>query len=329
MHAGASQEHPPAERKQLRRRAFPLSLANAWSIAKETLQGWSDHRGLRLGASLAYYTVFAMAPLFLIVLAIAGFVFGDEAANRQLFGQIAGLVGKEGGEAIQAMVAGANRPHAGMWATAIAVVTLFIGAAGVFVELQDALNTIWQVRQKAGNSIRHFIKARLLSFAMVVAMGFLLLVSLIISAGLAALGKFLSGILPAEEIFWQIANFIISLGIIAAVFAAMFKYLPDVRIPWRDVWLGALVAAILFDLGKFALGLYLGRSSFNSIYGAAGSLVIILLWVYYSSQTLFLGAEFTRVKAKRSGRKLQPRRGGEFIAIKELKSDQPEEQRER
>ena len=318
-HATSTETKP----NRLRHRAFPLSLKNAWSIVRETLAGWSDHRALRLGASLAYYTVFAMAPLFLIVLAIAGFVFGEEAANRQLFGQISGLVGNDGGEAIQAMVAGADRPRAGIWATVVAIVTLFIGAAGVFVELQDALNIIWQVRQKAGSGIRHFIKARLLSFAMIVAMGFLLLVSLIISAALSALGGYLSGIVPAEEIFWQVINFVISLIFITGVFAAMFKFLPDVRIPWRDVWFGALVSAVLFDIGKFALGLYLGRSSFASVYGAAGSLVVILLWVYYSSQALFLGAELTRVKTKRSGRNVQPTHGAEFITIQELKGPDP------
>lgn len=299
----------------------PSRLQNYWGIVKDTIQGWSDHNALRLGAALAYYTVFAMAPLFLIAIAIAGLVFGPEAANRQLFGQINDMVGNSGGEAIQAMVAGANKPRAGTWATIVGAVTLLVGAAGVFLSLQEALNTIWQVRQKAGYGIRHFIKARLLSFAMVLVLGFLLLVSLIVSAALAALGKFLSGLLPEEEILWQVVNFVISLGIITVLFAAIFKVLPDVKVPWRHVWWGALVSALLFDLGKFALGLYLGRSSFGSIYGAAGSLMIVLLWVYYSSQTLFLGAEFTRVSAKRSGENIQPMNGAEFVTVSKTRSE--------
>jgi membrane protein len=268
---------------------------------------------------LAFYTVFSIAPLFLIVLAIAGFWFGPEAARRQLFEQLSGLVGPQGGEAIQAVVASADKPAAGAWATAAAVVTLFIGATGVFVQLQDALNTIWQVRRQPGSGLRSFIKDRLLSFAMVLAIGFLLLVSLVVSAGLAALGKFVSGMLPAQAVVWQVVNFLVSLGLVGLLFAMIFKVLPDVDIAWREVWIGALLSALLFNVGKFALGLYLGRSSVASAYGAAGSLVIILLWVYYASQTLFLGAEFTRVHAQRSGRPFRPTAGAEFVAVKEVK----------
>lgn len=290
-----------------------------FSLLKETVRSWNEHRALRLGAALAFYTVFAIAPLFLIVLAIAGFWFGEEAAQRQLFDQLYGLVGRQGGEAIQAVVASANRPKAGTWATLIAVVTLFVGATGVFVQLQDALNTIWQVRRQPGRGLRFFIKDRLLSFAMVLAIGFLLLVSLVVSAGLAALGKFMSGLIPAQEIVWQILNLLVSLGLIGLLFALIFKVLPDVRIAWREVWIGALLSAGFFNLGKFFLGLYLGRSSVTSAYGAAGSLIIILLWVYYASQTLFLGAEFTRAYAKRFGRPFIPAPGAEFVTIKQIK----------
>jgi membrane protein len=297
----------------------PFHFQSFFSLMKETVRSWNDHRALRLGAALAFYTVFAIAPLFVIVLAIAGFWFGEEAARRQLFDQLYGLVGRQGGEAIQAVVASADRPKAGAWATVIAVFTLFIGSTGVFVQLQDALNTIWQVRRQPGRGLRFFIKDRLLSLAMVLAIGFLLLVSLVVSAGLAALGKFMSGLVPAQEIVWQILNFLLSLGLIGLLFAMIFKVLPDVKIAWREVWMGALLSAILFNVGKFALGLYLGRSSVASAYGAAGSLVIILLWVYYSSQTLFLGAEFTRAYARRFGRPFRPTPGAEFIAVKEVK----------
>jgi membrane protein len=293
---------------------------NSWyRLFKETFQAWIEHRALRLGAALAFYTVFSIAPLFLIVLAIAGVWFGEEAARRQLFDQLDGLVGRQGGEAIQAVVASADRPKAGKWATVVAVITLFVGATGVFVQLQDALNTIWQVRRQPGAGLRRFIKNRLLSFAMILVIGFLLLVSLVISAGLAVLGKFMSGLVPAQEIIWQILNFLVSLGLIGLLFAMIFKVLPDVTISWREVWVGALLSAVLFNVGKFALGMYLGRSSVTSAYGAAGSLVIILLWVYYASQTLFLGAEFTRVFAKRHGRPFQPAPGAEFVTVKEVK----------
>lgn len=294
-------------------------FATWYGLLKETLRSWNEHRALRLGAALAFYTVFSIAPLFLIVLAIAGMWFGEEAARRQLFDQIHGLLGQQGGEAVQAVVTSANKPKTGTWATIVAVLTLLIGATGVFVQLQDALNTIWQVRRQPGHGLRAFIKGRLLSFAMVLAIGFLLLVSLVVSASLAALGKFMSGLMPAQEAVWQLVNFVISLGLIGLLFAMIFKVLPDVKIGWREVWIGAVLSAVLFNLGKFALGMYLGRSSVASAYGAAGSLVIILLWVYYASQTLFLGAEFTRAYAKRFGRSFKPAPGAEFVTVKEVK----------
>jgi membrane protein len=290
-----------------------------FSLLKETVSAWSEHKAPRLGAALAFYTVFALAPMFVIVLAIAGLWFGEEAAREQLFDQLYGLIGKEGGEAIQAIVAAANKPKTGVWATLVAVVTLFVGATGVFVQLQDALNTVWNVRRDPGRGLRHFIRDRLLSFAMIVAIGFLLLVSLVVNAMLAALGKFMSGLIPAQEILWQTINFVISLGVITLLFAMIFKVLPDVRIAWHDVWIGAVLTALLFNLGKLVLGLYLGKSTVASAYGAAGSLVIILLWVYYSSQIVFWGAEFTRVYALKFGSHLTPVAGAQFVAVKEIK----------
>ena len=289
-------------------------------LTKETAQSWMEHKAPRLGAALAFYTIFAITPVFLIVLAIAGFWFGEEAARRQLFDQLQGLLGQEGGEAIQAVVAAANKPKTGAWATLAALVTLLVGATGVFVQLQDALNTIWNVRREPGRGLRHFIKDRVLSFAMILAIGFLLLVSLVINALLAALGKFMSDLMPAQEIFWQIVNLLMSLGVVTLLFALIFKVLPDVKIAWHDVWVGAMITALFFNLGKLLLSLYLGRSSTASAYGAAGSLVIILLWVYYSSQILFLGAEFTRVYAVKFGSHLRPVPGAQFIAVKEIKA---------
>jgi len=205
------------------------------------------------------------------------------------------LVGRNGGEAIQTLVAAANQPRAGLWATLGALVTLGLGATAVFVELKDALDTIWGVQPKPGGGPRNFIKDRLLSFAMVLGVGFLLLVSLVLNAALAALGTFTSGLLPEQRLLLGCLNFLISLGAITVLFAMIFKLLPDVKIGWGDVWVGAFVTALLFNLGKFLIGYYLGRSSMVSIYGAAGSFIILLLWVYYSAQILFFGAEFTRL----------------------------------
>ena len=260
----------------------------------------------RLGAALAFYTLFAIAPLFVIVLAIAGLLFGEDAARHELFSQVSGLVGSEGGQAIQALVNAAQKPQTSAWATMIAVATLFVGATGVFVELQDAINSIWGVRRVPGRGLRNFIKDRLLSFTLVVGIGFLLLVSLVLSAGLSALGKFMAGLLPAQAAIWQGVNFVVSFGVIALLFAMIFKVLPDVNIAWRDVWIGATLTALLFNLGKLLVGLYLGRSSVTSAYGAAGSLVIVLLWVYYSAQILFFGAKFTQIYSKRHGSHVQP-----------------------
>jgi membrane protein len=296
------------------------SLKSSFELVKQAASEWIDRDVSRLGAALAFYTLFAIAPLFVIVLAIAGLWFGEEAARRELFSQVSGLVGSEGGEAIQALVSAANRPKTGAWATVIAVATLFVGATGVFIQLQDALNSIWGVRRKPGRGLRNFIRDRLLSFALIVGIGFLLLVSLVLSAGLSALGKFMSGLLPAQETIWQGINFVISFGVITLLFAIIFKVLPDARIAWRDVWIGAIITALLFNLGKHLLGLYLGRSSVASAYGAAGSLVIVLLWVYYSAQILFFGAKFTQIYANRYGSHIEPVPGAEAVTVKEMAS---------
>jgi membrane protein len=267
------------------------------------------------GAALSYYTVFAIAPLFVIALAIAGFWFGEDAARRELFGQLNQLVGKDGGDAIQSVVAAAGKSKAGFWATCIAGGTLAVAATGVFVQLQDSLNKVWNVRHLPGRGLRNFIRHRLLSFAMVLGIGFLLLVSLVCSAGLSALGNFIGDYISGKEILLKALNFIISLGIITALFTMIFKFLPDVKIAWRDVWLGGFITALLFNLGKFLIGIYIGRSSLSSVYGAMGSLVIVLVWVYYSAQILFFGAQFTRAYASKFGVKPGPIRGAEFIPM--------------
>ena len=281
-------------------------LKTAFDVLKQTVRDWSEDKAPRLGAALAYYTVFSIAPLIVIVLAVASLWLDKQAAQEQIFGQIGGLIGESGAKAISGLLQAADKPREGMVASVLAVVTLIFGATGVFVQLQDALNTIWEVKPKPGRGIMGFVRQRILSLAMVFGIGFLLLVSLVMSAALAAAGKWFEGAMPGGEQVWHLLNFLISFVVIAAMFTLMFKYLPDVKIAWKDVWLGGALTAFLFVIGKFALGFYLGRSSVSSAYGAAGSLVIVLLWVYYSAQILFFGAEFTQVYADRFGKKLEP-----------------------
>jgi membrane protein len=273
-----------------------------------------------MGAAVAFYTIFAIAPLFILVLALAGVLFGHEAAQRELFGQIEGLIGTNGSQAIQSILIAANKPKTGLLATIIGFAALFIGASSVFIQLQLSLNAIWNVRLKT-TGVRSFIKHRLLSFAALLGIGFLLLVSLIVSAGLSAAGKWIGGMMPAHEIIWQIVDMAASLGIITLLFAMMFKILPDVIIAWHDVWIGSFVTAVLFTFGKFLLGAYLGRSTLSSAYGAAGSFIVVLLWVYYSAQILLFGAASIRVYANRYGTSIQPAANAEFVVQeKKLKS---------
>lgn len=289
-------------------------------IFKQSASEWSAHQAQTLGAALAFYTIFSIAPLFLIAVAMAGLLYGEEAARHQLFGQLYEMIGRQGAQAIEAVIAAANRPKAGAWATITAAITLIVGAMSVFVQLQISLNTIWNVRPKPGRGIRYFIKVRIISFAMIVGIGFLLLVSLVINTALAALGKLVSGYFPEQQTIWHGLDFLISLGVITVLFAMLFKVMPDVRVAWRDVWTGSILTAVFFNIGKFLLGFYLGRSSFASAYGAAGSLVIILMWVYYSSQIVFFGAEFTRIYAATCGSHVRPAPGTQFVAIQEVKT---------
>jgi membrane protein len=268
------------------------------------------------GAALSFYTFFAIAPLFVIVLAVTGMVFGREASQRALYGQVSELAGNDAAQAIRVLVAAASKPKTGVWATTLAVVTLVAGATGVFVELQNALNSIWGVKRHPGRGLRYFVTARLLSFALILGIGFLLFVSLVLSAAVSALGKFMVGMLPGEATLWQGVNFGISFGVITLLFAMIFKLLPDLKIAWRDVWVGSVITALLFNLGNLVLGLYLGRSGVASAYGAAGSLVVLLLWVYYSSQILFIGAKFTQIYSSQRGSHPAPRPGPEVATPK-------------
>lgn len=282
-------------------------MNNILSLLKETFSDWSEDKAPRLAAALAYYTVFALAPLLLIAIAVAGLFFGREAATNQIGQQVAGLLGPTAGEAINSMIqaASANK-GTGIVASIIGVVTLLLAASGVFGELQDSLDTIWEVQPKPGLGIMATIKKRFFSFGMVLGVGFLLLVSLVISAALGALGTVVAGDQFGETLIWKVLNFVVSFGVTTLLFALIFKVLPDVKVQWGDVWIGALATALLFTIGKALIGWYLGRPGTTSTYGAAGSFVALLLWVYYSAQILFLGAEFTQVYAREYGSKIQP-----------------------
>ena len=276
-------------------------------LLKDTVTEWSEDKVSLWAAALAYYTIFSIAPLLLIAIAIAGAVFGEEAARGEVVAQIQGLVGKQGAEAIQSMIQNTQKPGSGgTIATIFGIITLLFGASGVFGQLQDALNTIWEVKPKPGQGIRSFLQTRFLSFAMVLVIGFLLLVSLVLSAGLAAVGNFFSNLMPNFLFVGQLINFLISFGVVTLLFAAIYKFLPDVHAPWKDLWVGSIVTALLFNIGKFLIGLYLGNSSMGSTYGAAGSLVVLLVWIFYSAQIILFGAEFTQVYAKSRGSSIEP-----------------------
>ncbi|MCU0526523.1 MAG: YihY/virulence factor BrkB family protein [Elainella sp. Prado103] len=284
-------------------------------LIQETITEWNEDNVPLLAAALAYYTLFSLAPLLIIAIAIAGAVLGEEAAQGEIVRQVQGLVGQEGAIAIEAMIQNAQRPGSGgTLATLIGIGLLLFGASGVFGQLQTALNTIWDVKAKPGQGIKSFIQARSLSFAMVLVIGFLLLVSLILSAVLAAITNFFNGFIAEYVFLGQLLNFVLSFGAITILFAAIYKFLPDVEVYWRNLWIGAAVTAFLFNIGKFLLGLYLGNSSVGSAYGAAGSLVVLLVWVFYSAQILLIGAEFTQVYSRYRGTPLKPTKHAVRIA---------------
>lgn len=270
-------------------------------LLKEAFSQWQADKAARLAAALSYYTIFSLAPLLVILIAVAGLAYGQQAAQNQVVGQIEGLVGAQSAQVIQSMLAAAQDQSAGILATIVGVVTLLFGATGLFSQLQEALNTVWNVEPDPDRGVWGVIKARFLSFLMVLVIGFLLIVSLLLSTLISAVSQFFGDLLPASELVFQVVNILVSLGVITLLFALLFKYLPDAEIAWKDVWPGALLTAVLFTLGKELIGLYLGRAAVGDAYGAAGSLVVLLLWIYYSAQILFYGAEFTQVYASRYG----------------------------
>lgn len=291
------------------RQFFSLHLKEIGAVLKETVSEWISDKAPRLGASLAFYTLLSLAPLVVVVVAVAAVFYGQKAAQGQLVWQIQDLVGPDGAKAIQGLIQGAYKPGAGIIATVLGILTLAFGASSVVVELRDALNTIWHipVDSSAGGlaSISRLAKERAYSFALVLGVGFLLLVSLVLNAWIAALGGFFGSLLPARESLLHVGTFLLSFLVITFLFAAIYKVLPDIHLEWSDVAVGASVTAMLFTIGKHLIGLYLGKASFGSTYGAAGSLVLVLVWVYYSAQLFFLGAEFTKVYTRTFGSQFQ------------------------
>lgn len=282
-----------------------MNLKNLRYLLAQTFKEWQEDKASRLAAALAYYTIFSLPPLLILSLAIAGRFFDRQAAQEQLLNQATGLVGEPGAEAITQILENASDPTLSSLAALISIIFLLFGASGVFTQLQDAMNTVWEVQTRPDRGILGVIKDRFFSFTMVLVIGFLLMVSLILSTVLTAVGDLVAGLAPEAVILAQIINFVVTLTGIIILFALIYKVVPDVEIQWRDVWLGAAVTAVLFNIGKWAIGFYLAQSAPASAYGAAGSLIVLLLWVYYSAQILFLGAEFTQVYANRFGSRIQ------------------------
>lgn len=274
-------------------------LGTIWTMLKETVNDYIEDEALSRGAAIAYFTVFSIAPMLVICIAIAGLVFGQEAAQGAIVGQLRGLMGDQAAQAIQTMIASAGKRSSGIWATVIGFGTLLITASGVFGEMQSALNYIWKAQPKGGVSA--ILRARAASLGLVATMGFLLLVSLVLSAALTAVGNYLNDIMPGFKLILQIVNILISFAIVTALFAAVYKILPDRDLDWKDVIVGAVATALLFTVGKTLIGLYIGSSAIASSYGAAGALVIVLVWIYYSSVIFLMGAEFTKVWAAHHG----------------------------
>ncbi len=288
-----------------------LTPSALWSMARESVSAWIDDFAPSMGAGIAYYTVFSLAPLLVIVIAIAGLLFGSDVASGYLYGQLGDLLGEQGADAVRDMVESAHSTGEGIVATAVGAVLLAVGATTVFGELQSDLDRIWKApAAKKSEGLWGMIRGRILSFGLVVSLGFLMLVSLVISAALAAFGKWWSGLIGDVEWLLHILDFVVSLAVVTVMFALMYKILPRVKIGWHDVWIGAIVTAVLFAIGKLLVGLYLGKSNLASSFGTAGALAVLLVWVYYSAQIFLLGAEFTWVYAQRFGsRQGQPRPG--------------------
>ena len=282
-------------------RAEKRTLQTWWTLVKSAVSSWLDDYAPSMGAALSYYAVFSMAPLLLIVVSVAGLVFGEEAVRGELFTQLQGLMGEEGANAIQGLLASVSKPSHGIIGTIVGVAVLVIGATTVFGELQDALDRIWRAPARKKGGLWSLLRARLLSFGMILALAFLLMTSLVIGAVISALGKWWGPLFGGWEALAHVVNLVVGFAIVTAIFAIIYKMMPRVHVRWHDVWIGSLVTAVLFTIGKFLIGLYIGKSGVASGFGAAGSLVVVFVWVYYSAQIFLLGAEFTWVYARTLG----------------------------
>jgi membrane protein len=276
-------------------------MYSAWLLIKETGRHFMEDEALSRGAAIAYYTVFSIAPVLVIAIAMAGLAFGEQAAEGAIVDQLSDLIGTQGAQGLQAMIASASNPGSGILATVVGIGTLIVAATSVFGEMQSALNAIWKTEAPPHSTLTRMVRARLAGLGLVVTVGFLLLVSLVVSTAIAALNNYLDEFFSGAHLLFQGLSFVISFGLIALLFAAIYKLLPDRHIAWSDVIIGAIATSLLFTIGKSLISLYLGSSSVTHAYGAAGGLVIVLLWIYYSAQIFLFGAEFTRVYAERYG----------------------------
>jgi len=297
-----------------------------WFLTKTTVGQFMENNSFRLAAALAYNTIFSLPPLLLIIISAAGAIWGEEAITGQLDNQLQGFLGKESAQDLQTMIQNVNKSGSGGIASAVGIGTLIFGATTFFITLQDSLNTIWNIKVNPKNGILQMAKDRFLSFGLILSVALLLLVSLVISTALSFFGGYLERLLPdIAVIFLYILNFVVSLGIITCLFALIYKYLPDAIIRWKDVWVGSFLTALLFVLGKFLIGLYMGKSDPGSAYGAAGSVIIILVWIYYSSLILFFGSEFTQQYAAMFGQKIRPKSNAVQIQIKEVNHEETDD----
>ncbi|MBA3709532.1 MAG: YihY/virulence factor BrkB family protein [Planctomycetes bacterium] len=294
-----------------------MRFAGGRTVITSIVSSYFADKVPRLAAALSYYTVFSVAPLLVIAISIAGLVLGAEAARGQISHEIQGLVGKQSAEAIEAMIEHSSKPSSSIIAASIGLLTLFFGAMGVFGELQDSLNTIWEVKAKPGAGIRGFLRSRFLSFAMVFGIGFLLLVSLLLSAGLGAVNGYLQSLWPELAHVLSVANIVVSFALVTVLFALIYKVLPDVHLRWSDVWIGAAATSALFSVGKSLIGWYLGNSAIGSTYGSVGSLVVFLIWIYFSSQAFLVGAEFTKAFARTYGSHVRPKSNARWVTDQE------------
>jgi membrane protein len=296
-----------------RRSGMPSLPKRVAFLFRDAGKAWSADDASTHAAALSFYTLFSVSPLLVVVIAVAGLLYGQDTAAQESMARLRSIMGPQAAEAVKTILDHAGSKGTGVAATALGLLGVLLGASGVFGHLQGALNRMWRVRHGDGRGIQGLLRDRLLSFSLVVFMGFLLIASLAATTAISAMGETLSAYLPFSSAALQAINFGISLAATTLLFAVLFKFLPDGKVRWRDLWVGALATALLFSIGRFLIGFYLARGSVSSPYGAAGSLVVLMLWIYYSSQVLFFGAEFTRVFSERFGKGVEPRRGARRI----------------